>query len=50
MGSAFSHQFIRNGKTIKILTVGIDLAENVFAVPGVGETGKAARPNAWPIG
>ena len=30
-----------------IVTVGIDLAKNVFAVPGVDETGKAAlvRPD-----
>ena len=32
-----------------IVTVGIDLAKNVFAVHGVDETGKPAlvRPNVW---
>jgi transposase len=41
MGSAFSHQLIRKGKSMTILTVGIDLAKNVFAVNGVNETGRA---------
>jgi len=50
MGSSFSHQFIRKWKCLTILTVGIDLAKNVFAVHGVGETAKGAKPNAWPTG
>ena len=41
MGSAFSHQFIRKWKCLTILTIVVDLAKNVFAVHGVGETGKA---------
>ena len=41
MGSVFSHQLIRKGKSMAILTVGIDLAKNVFAVHGVNATGKA---------
>ncbi len=41
MGSAISHQLTRKGKFITILTVGIDLAKNVFAVHGVNEAGKA---------
>jgi transposase len=32
----------RKGKSMSIITVGIDLAKNVFAVHGVTETGKAA--------
>jgi transposase len=31
----------RKGKSMSIITVGIDLAKNVFAVHGVNETGKA---------
>ena len=41
MGSAVSHQLTRKGKSKTILTVGIDLAKNVFAVRGVNEAGKA---------
>ena len=37
MGSANSHQLIRKGKSMTILTVGIDLAKNVFALHGVNE-------------
>ena len=33
------HQHIRKGKSMAILTVGIDLAKNVFAVHGVGHGG-----------
>ena len=33
------HQLIRKGKFMAILTVGIDLAKNVFAVHGVGHSG-----------
>ena len=37
---------------MSIVTIGIDLAKNVFAVPGVDETGKPALvrpavPRAW---
>ena len=42
MGSANSHQLTRKGKSMTIITVGIDLAKNVFAVHGVDERGKAA--------
>ena len=31
----------RKGKSMRIITVGIDLAKNVFAVHGANETGKA---------
>ena len=41
MGSAISHQLIRKGKSMTILTVGIDLAKNVFAVHGVNEAGRS---------
>ena len=41
MGSVVSHQLTRKGKSMTILTVGIDLAKNVFAVHGVNEAGKA---------
>ena len=41
MGSAVSHQLIRKGKSMTILTVGIDLAKNVNAVHGVNEASKA---------
>ena len=37
----FAHQLIRKGKSIAILTVGIDLAKNVFALHGVNEVEKA---------
>ena len=37
----FSHQLTRKGKSIAILTLGIDLAKNVFAVHGVNEAGVA---------
>lgn len=40
MGSAASHQLTRNGKSVAIVTVGIDLAKNVFAVHGLNEAGK----------
>ena len=38
------HQFtcLVEGEIIAIVTVGIDLAKNVFAVDGVDETGKPA--------
>src|SRR5688500_10167646 len=48
MGSTGSHQrFARKGKSMAIVTVGIDLAKNVFAVHGVDATGKAVlvRPS-----
>jgi hypothetical protein len=35
-----SHQLVRKGKSTAIVTVGIDLAKNVFAVHGVDATGK----------
>jgi len=41
MGSAISHQLIRKGKSMTILTVGIDLAKKVLGVHGVNEAGKA---------
>lgn len=41
MGSVDSHQLIRKGKSRTILTVGIHLAKNAFAVHGVNEVGKA---------
>ena len=41
MESAVSHQLIRKGKSMAILTGGIDLAKNVFAVHGVNEAGRA---------
>ena len=41
MGSAISHQLIRKGKSMTILTVGSDLATNVFAAHGVNGAGKA---------
>ena len=37
----FSHQLTRKGKFMAILTLGIDLAKNVFAVHGVNEAGVA---------
>ena len=37
----FSDQLTRKGKSMPILTVGIDLAKNVFAVHGVNEAGTA---------
>jgi transposase len=36
-----SHQLVRKGKSVAIVTVGIDLAKNVFAVHGVDDNGKA---------
>ncbi len=41
MGSAKSHQLTRfvEGDVMSIVTIGIDLAKNVFAVHGVGATG-----------
>jgi len=41
------HQLVQKAKFMAIVTVGIDLAKNVFAVHGVDETGKPAlvRPN-----
>ena len=39
MGRANSHQLTRKGKSMAILTVGIDLAKNVFALHGVGASG-----------
>jgi len=39
-GSAKPHQLTRKGKPTTILTVGIDLAKNVFALHGVNEAGK----------
>ena len=36
-----SHQLFRKGKSVTILTVGIDLAKSVFAVHGRNEEGKA---------
>lgn len=41
MGSAIAHQLFRKGNFMTILTMGIDLAKNVFAVHGVNEAGKA---------
>jgi transposase len=32
-----------NGKSVTIVSVGIDLAKNVFAVHGVDEAGRPAR-------
>ena len=40
MGSTKSHQLTRKGKSMTIVTVGIDLAKNVFAVHGINEAGK----------
>lgn len=40
MGSSTSHQLTREAKSMAIVTVGIDLAKNVFAVHGVNEAGK----------
>src|ERR1700741_2109146 len=47
MGSAISHQLVRKGKSMAIVTLGIDLAKNVFAVHGVDGAGKPVlvRPN-----
>jgi hypothetical protein len=49
MGSAISHQLTRfvEGEVMTIVTIGIDLAKNVFAVHGVDATGKPAlvRPS-----
>src|SRR5215212_9995266 len=47
MGSAISHQLTRKGKSMAIVTLGIDLAKNVFAVHGVDATGRAmlVRPS-----
>jgi len=49
MGSAKSHQLTRfvEGEVMTIVTIGIDLAKNVFAVHGVDATGKAVlvRPS-----
>ena len=49
MGSAKSHQLTRfvEGEVMTIVTIGIDLAKNVFAVHGVNEAGKSAlvRPS-----
>jgi hypothetical protein len=36
------HQCTQKGKSIAIVTVGIDLAKNVLAVHGVGAAGKPA--------
>jgi hypothetical protein len=45
MGSAISHQltrFLRKGKSMTaIVTSGIDLANNVFAIHGINPIGKA---------
>ena len=41
MGSAKSHQLVRKGKSMAIVTLGIDLAKNVFALHGVDATGRA---------
>jgi hypothetical protein len=38
-------RFIDKEKSMSIITVGVDLAKNVFAVYGVNETGEAARGN-----
>ena len=35
-----SHQLIRKGKSMTILTVGIDLAKDVFAAHGINEAGR----------
>ena len=40
MGLRFS-SIHSKGKAMRIITVGIDLAKNVFAVHGVSDTGKA---------
>jgi hypothetical protein len=42
-----SHQRARKGKSISIVTLGIDLAKNVFALDGVDATGTAVlvRPS-----
>ena len=49
MGSAKSHQLTRfvEGEVMTIVTIGIDLAKNVFAVHGVNATGQPAlvRPS-----
>ncbi len=45
MGGAKSHQLTRlcgKGKSMTIVTIGIDLAKNVFAIHGVDATGKAS--------
>jgi transposase len=41
MGSANSHQLNRQGKSMAIVFVGIDLAKNVFAVNGVNPASNA---------
>ena len=40
-GVSSLHQRQQEGKSMSIVTVGIDLAKNVFAIHGVDETGKA---------
>jgi transposase len=40
MGSAISHQLAEKGKSMAMVTVGIDTAKNVFALNGVNEAGK----------
>lgn len=37
------HQFIRKGKSMAIVYLGIDLAKSVFAQHGVDESGKPAQ-------
>lgn len=39
MGGVISHQLVRKGKSIAIMTVGTDLAKNVFSVHGINEAG-----------
>src|SRR5258706_2522231 len=35
------HQHQQEGKSMSIVTIGIDLAKNIFAIHGVDEAGKA---------
>jgi hypothetical protein len=44
MGSANFSSTHWRGEIMAIVTVGIDLAKNVFAVHGVDETGQAIGP------
>ena len=39
--SFHTKSFARKGKSMDIVTVGIDLAKNVFALHGVDQSGKA---------
>src|SRR5207253_9318723 len=41
-----SHQLVQKGKSMAIVTLGIDLAKNVFALHGVDATGRAALQRA----